>query len=115
MAVPRWFTPAFLARSPDEVAWIAGMLSVTNPAGYAGCGDAIAGLDLRPLLPSVKAPTLVISGAQDPAAPPSQGAITALGIQGSRLAVMRGASHFAHFETPGPVTDALLRHFRATA
>jgi pimeloyl-ACP methyl ester carboxylesterase len=91
------------------------MLSATNPAGYAGCGDAIAGLDLRPLLPSVKAATLVISGAQDPAAPPSQGAITALGIQGSRLAVVRGASHFAHFETPGPVTDALLRHFRATA
>jgi 3-oxoadipate enol-lactonase len=115
MAVPRWFTPAFLARSAGEVSCVAGMLSATNPAGYAGCGDAIAGMDLRPLLPSVKAPTLVVSGAEDPAAPPCQGAITALGIQDSRLTVVRGASHFAHFETPGPVTDALLRHFRATA
>jgi 3-oxoadipate enol-lactonase len=114
MVVPRWFTPGYLARSADEVSCVAGMLSATNPAGYAGCGDAIAGMDLRPLLPSVKAPTLVVSGAEDPAAPPSQGAITALGIKGSRLAVVRGASHFAHFETPGPVTDALLRHFRQT-
>ena len=115
MAVPRWFTPAFLARSAGEVSCVAGMLSATSPAGYAGCGDAIAGMDLRPLLPSVKAPTLVVSGAEDPAAPPGQGAITALGITGSRLTVVRGASHFAHFETPGPVTDALLRHFRASA
>jgi 3-oxoadipate enol-lactonase len=114
MAVPRWFTPAFLARSADEVSGVIDMLSATDPAGYAGCGDAIAGMDLRPLLPSVKAPTLVVSGTEDPAAPPSQGAVTALGIKGSRLAVVRGASHFAHFETPGPVTDALLRHFRAT-
>ncbi|HEX3959965.1 MAG TPA: alpha/beta fold hydrolase [Trebonia sp.] len=114
MAVPRWFTPAFLAGSPDEVECVAGMLRATNPAGYAGCGDAIAGLDLRPLLPSIKAPTLVISGAEDPAAPPCQGASTALGIKDSRLAVMRGASHFAHYQNPGPVTDALLRHFRAT-
>ena len=114
MAVPRWFTPAFLARSADEVSGVTDMLKATSPAGYAGCGDAIAAMDLRPLLPSVKAPTLVLSGAEDPAAPPGQGALAALGIAGSRLAVVRGASHFAHFEKPGPVTDALLRHFRST-
>ena len=40
----------------------AGMLRATSPAGYAGCGAAIAAMDLRPLLPAIKAPTLVISG-----------------------------------------------------
>jgi 3-oxoadipate enol-lactonase len=115
MVVPRWFTPAFLARSPDEVAGVAGMLGATSRDGYAGCGDAIARMDLRPLLASIRAPTLVVSGAEDPAAPPAQGAATALGISGARLTVIRGASHFAHYEAPGPVTDALLRHFRATA
>jgi 3-oxoadipate enol-lactonase len=113
MVVPRWFTPAFLAGYPGEVSGVAGMLRATNPAGYAGCADAIAAMDLRPLLPAVKAPTLVISGAEDPAAPPSQGALTALGINGSRLTVIRGASHFAHFQAPGPVTAALLTHFHA--
>lgn len=111
--VARWFTPAFLAASPGEVAGVAGMLRATSPAGYAGCGDAIAAMDLRPLLPAIKAPTLVISGAEDPAAPPPQGALTARGVTGSRLTVIRGASHFAHFQAPGPVTDALVTHFQA--
>ncbi len=115
MVVPRWFTPAFLQRSPQVVAAVVEGLKATSPDGYAGCGDAIAGLDLRPLLSSVRSPTLVIAGAQDPAAPPAQGAAAALGIGGSRLRVIRGASHFAHVETPGPVTDALIRHFATTA
>ncbi|HTU76577.1 MAG TPA: alpha/beta fold hydrolase [Trebonia sp.] len=113
--VPRWFTPAFLERSPEVVAAVVEGLKATSPDGYAGCGDAIARLDLRPLLPSVKSPTLVLSGAEDLAAPPVQGATAALGIAGSRLSVIRGASHFAHVEKPGPVTDALIRHFTATA
>jgi 3-oxoadipate enol-lactonase len=109
--VPRWFTPSFVARHPAEVESVLDMLRGTQPEGYAGCGEAIASMDLRPLLPSVKAPTLVLSGEEDPAAPPWVGAVTARGIAGSRLTVVRGASHFAHYETPGPVTDALLRHF----
>lgn len=114
MVVPRWFTPAFLERCPREVAAVVDDLKATSPDGYAGCGNAIAGMDLRPLLPAVKAPTLVISGAEDPAAPPAQGAAAALGISGARLMVVRGASHFAHLEMPGPVTDALARHFLST-
>jgi 3-oxoadipate enol-lactonase len=115
MVVPRWFTPAFVSRSPGEVAAVVAMLEGTNPDGYAGCAEAIAAMDLRPLLGLVKAPTLVLSGAEDPAAPPSVGGQTALGIAGSRLVVVRGASHFAHYEKPGPVTNALLGHFLATA
>ena len=109
--VPRWFTPSFAARHPGEVAPVLEMLRGTQPEGYAACGEAIASMDLRPLLPLVKAPTLVLSGEQDPAAPPWVGAVTARGIAGSRFTVVRGTSHFAHYETPGPVTDALLRHF----
>jgi pimeloyl-ACP methyl ester carboxylesterase len=90
------------------------MLLGTSPEGYAGCAEAIAALDLYPQLPLVKAPTLVLSGEQDLAAPPAVGAATARGIPGSRLTVVRAASHFAHVEQPGPVTDALLGHFTAT-
>ena len=56
-----------------------------------------------------------LAGADDPAAPPWAGAATARGIAGSRFTVIRGASHFAHYEAPGPVTDALRQHFLATA
>ncbi len=100
-----------MAREPAAVQTVTDMLTATRPEGYAGCGEAIAALDLRPLLPSVQAPTLVLSGAEDVAAPPSIGAATARAIPGARLTVIRGASHFAHYERPGPVTDALLTHF----
>jgi 3-oxoadipate enol-lactonase len=114
MVVPRWFTARFIAAEPEQVETVAAMLKGTNPEGYAGCGEAIAALDLRPQLGSVKAPTLVVSGAEDVAAPPSVGAYTARNIPGARLTVIQAASHFAHYEKPGPVTNALLTHFQAT-
>ena len=114
MVVPRWFTPRFLATEPEQVETVVAMLKGTNPEGYAGCGEAIAGLDLRPRLGSVKAPTLVISGADDVAAPPSVGAYTARNIQGARLTVIQAASHFAHYEKPGPFNNALLTHLQAS-
>jgi 3-oxoadipate enol-lactonase len=113
--VPRWFTPAFMAREPAAVQTVTDMLTATRPEGYAGCGEAIAALDLRPLLPSVQAPTLVLSGAEDVAAPPAIGAATARAIPGARLTIIQDAAHFAHYERPGPVTDALLAHFTTTA
>ena len=43
-------------------------------------------------------------------APPWQGAMTASGIADSRLRVIRGTSHLAPYQTPGPVTAAILTH-----
>jgi 3-oxoadipate enol-lactonase len=113
LVIPRWFTPAFMAREPAAVQTVTDMLTATRPEGYAGCGEAIAALDLHPALPSVAAPTLVLSGAEDVAAPPEIGAFTAEAIPDARLTVIEGAAHFAHYERPGPVTDALLAHFRS--
>ena len=108
MAPARWFTPSFAARSPDAVARVLDMLSATDPEGYAGCAEAIADMDLRPLLPAVKARTLVIAGAEDPAAPPWQAAACAQAIPDSRLRVVRGVSHLAHSQAPGEVAAAIL-------
>jgi 3-oxoadipate enol-lactonase len=109
-APARWFTPRFIANEPAAVNRVTAMLTGCDPEGYAGCADAIADMDLRPALGAVQAPTLVISGAEDQAAPPWHGAVTARGIPGSRFVVIRGASHLANYETPGPVTDAIARH-----
>lgn len=114
MIPPRWFTRDFIARQPAAVAVVMDMLLGTDPQGYAGCGEAIADLDLRPALASISAPTLVIAGAEDPAAPPWQGAMTAIGIPGSRLTVIRGTSHLAPYQTPGPVTAAIFAHLGGT-
>jgi 3-oxoadipate enol-lactonase len=114
MVRPRLFTPGFVARAPAAVARVMDMLHGTDPEGYAGCAEAIAGMDLRPALASVAAPALVIAGAEDPAAPPWQAARTAAAIAGARLRVIRGTSHLALYQTPGPVTDAILAHLDAT-
>jgi len=111
VVVPRWFTPGFVQHSPDRVGRVLDMLKSCDPEGYAGGGEAIASMDLLPALGSVRCPALVVSGADDPAAPPSQGARTARAIPGARFTVIRGTSHLAVYETPGPVAAALLDHF----
>jgi 3-oxoadipate enol-lactonase len=112
--VGRWFTPAFAAQDPATPArFIATLTRDVDPAGYAGCCDAIAGMDLRPALPSVTAPTLVIAGSEDPATPPWQGAVIARAIPDSRLRVIRGASHLASVSQPSEVTVALTSHLLA--
>lgn len=108
---PRWFTPAFLTSAPEAVQAVVAMLRDTWPEGYAACGEAIASMDLPSMLGLIKVRTLMLAGVCDPAAPPWHAARAALAIPGSTLRVIRGTSHLAHYQTPGPVTDALLTHF----
>jgi 3-oxoadipate enol-lactonase len=109
-SIGRWFTPAFAEREPAVTARFAADLERTDATGYAGCCAAIAGMDLRSRLGSITAPTLVISGEQDPATPPEHGALIASGISGARHVVIAGAAHLANVSSPGEVTTALLGH-----
>ena len=113
--VSRWFTPAFAARFPSVPAAFIATLDGVDPEGYAGCCEAIAGIDLRPALAGITAPTLVISGSDDPSTPPWHGAVIAQGIAQSRLAVIRGAAHLANVSAPAEVTAALSAHLLALA
>jgi 3-oxoadipate enol-lactonase len=107
-SIRRWFTPLFLATEPAVRAAFAAQLEATDPEGYAGCCEAIAAMDLRSSLASVRAPTLVIAATEDPATPPAHGAVIASGIAGARLLVVRGAAHLANVSAAAQVTYALL-------
>jgi pimeloyl-ACP methyl ester carboxylesterase len=85
-------------------------LAATSAGGYAGCCEAIAATDLRPLLCSITAPTLVVAGEQDPATPPWHGAVIATGIAGARLKVVRGTAHLANVSNSGEVSAVLTGH-----
>ncbi len=113
--VSRWFTPAYAATEPAVVARFLAGLERTDPDGYAGCCEAIADMDLRGGLPAITAPTLVISGADDPATPPECGGVIASRIPGARLEVIPGAAHLAAISAPDLVTTALRRHLSAAA
>ena len=113
--ISRWFTPAYAALAPGVIADFRATLERTDPAGYAGCCEAIAEMDLRPDLPAITAPTLVIAGADDPATPPRCSAAIASGIDGARLEVIPGAAHLAAVSAADPVTTALSSHLLTVA
>ncbi len=108
--ISRWFPAAYQAAAPGTVATFLTTLEGIEPEGYAGCCEAIAAMDQRGSLPAIAAPTVVISGAADPATPPWHGAVIARAIPGARLAVIRGAAHLANVSAAGEVTAILRAH-----
>jgi 3-oxoadipate enol-lactonase len=111
----RWFTPGFAAAEPAVVTAHRRQLLAVSSAGYAGCCEAIAAMDLRPLLSSITAPTLIVAGAEDRATPPAYAHDIADGIRAGsgpgpvRVDVVPGA-HLATVESAAHCTDLLLAH-----
>lgn len=105
----RWFTARALSRT-DVTGKVAAMLRACTSEGYAGCCEAIAEMDLRPVLPRITVPTLVLSGRDDPATPPEHGERIARGC-GARFEVLDDAAHLANVERADTVTQLLLEHF----
>jgi 3-oxoadipate enol-lactonase len=108
--VQNWLTPDYAAGHPDDRAWLRGLLVASPPAGYALCCEAIERMDLREELSEIEAPTLVISGSDDPSTPPEhQRAIAGL-IPGARLEVIDHAAHLANVQYPSLVNDLIIEH-----
>ena len=111
----RWFTARFVEEHPHVVVEVVHALAQTDPEGYAGCCEAVAGIDLRDDIRSISAPTLVISGAQDPATPPSDGELIAGTIPGARFEVVDPGAHLSSIERHDVVTKLILDHLGAAA
>jgi 3-oxoadipate enol-lactonase len=108
--VGRWFTPDHLTpalRKESEE-----MVMATPREGYASCCEAIATMDLRDDLAAIRADTLAIAGADDPATPPEHLRRIAEGVRRGRLLVVPDAAHLANAQQPEVVTDAILEHLK---
>jgi 3-oxoadipate enol-lactonase len=111
--VERWLTPAFAAAHPDVRNHLRAMLAASPPDGYVAACGAIERMDLRPLLAQISAPTLVVAGEHDQAAPPDQHArLLADGIPGARYELVP-AAHLANVEQPQRITELILDHLEA--
>jgi len=66
--------------------------------------------DLGPILPSVRAPTLVVWGARDPTVPGDVAERLAGGIPDARLVILDGVGHLPFIERPDDLSD-LVRGF----
>jgi 3-oxoadipate enol-lactonase len=109
----RWITPRFAAENPDLLARLEAMIAGSDDEGYAACCEVVAAVDLREDLGRISAPTLVVSGAEDPALPPPHQQVIADGIPGAELLTVSPGAHLANLERTLEVTGALLGHFDA--
>ena len=108
--VVRWFTPELPGTQPETVARFRAMLVATPAEGYARCCEALAAWDARERLSAIAVPTLVVSGAEDPATPVEHADFLASQIPGARLLVLERAAHLANVERPDEFTEAVLDH-----
>jgi 3-oxoadipate enol-lactonase/4-carboxymuconolactone decarboxylase len=113
--VARWLTADLAKRDPELVTRLRDMVSSIDAESYAQCCEAIAAMDLRADLTRIAAPTLVVAGAQDPAAPPAHAEAMADAIVDARLEILAPAAHVPTFEQPGRIAALLLEHFRGGA
>jgi 3-oxoadipate enol-lactonase len=101
----RWFPPEFIEANPAAFQRACEMIRKTPVKGFIGCAGALANFDLRPGLPGISAPTLLIVGSKD-ATVPGMKLINA-GIPGSKLVELEGAGHLSNLEQPAAFTRAL--------
>jgi 3-oxoadipate enol-lactonase len=107
--VGRWLSPAYAAEHVDEVDAFVCMVRATDAESYAACCEAIAAMDLHPVLPAILAATLVLAGNLDPATPPRYLEAIAAAVPGSRLETVESA-HMANWEQAGEVNRILAAH-----
>jgi 3-oxoadipate enol-lactonase len=96
--IGRWFTLPFREQHPEIVDPVRAMIRSTKATGYIGCGHAISTLDLTDRLSSIRTPTLIIVGEDDPATPVAASRTIHQRIRGSELVILKSASHLSNIE-----------------
>ena len=103
--VERWYTPAFRDAQPIETQATLAMLESANPQGYLSNCAAVRDFDFRNSLHRVRVPSLVLTGTDDPVAPPAEAHFLADHIPGARYAEL-SAAHLSNVEA----RDGFNRH-----
>ncbi|WP_285564599.1 alpha/beta fold hydrolase [Streptomyces sp. RTGN2] len=103
----RWFTPEALAENTWGVRYARERVRRFDPADWAATWRAYKTLDVRDRLRDLQAPTLVVAGELDAAAPPAFMSGVAGRIPGSVYRELPRAPHMQTLEQPGPLADIL--------
>jgi len=96
--IDRWFTPNFKSRNPKRWRQIHDTIAGTTPQGFLGCAAAIGNFNFVPKLPTLKFPTLVICGAEDPGTPPAENRRIAGLVPGGKYEEIAAARHMPNIE-----------------
>jgi 3-oxoadipate enol-lactonase len=108
----RWFPEPFRKAHPETMDAVRRMIRRTTVQGYLGCAGAFSGLALEARLPSIKARTLYVSGADDHrGGPPPLMAGLAAKVPGARHVSVPDAAHIANIQNPEGFNRLLLNFF----
>jgi len=119
--IPHALSPDHLVDVARELAWprtwgrpgflptIAADAVRTGPRTLVSAMRGILADDIRPLLPRVRAPTLLLWGEHDPVTPVADAEAIARLVPGARLVVIEGASHNPMADRPDAFNEELLR------
>lgn len=105
-----WFTEAFVAANPPAVRLVRDTFQACSGEGYALACEALGAADLLALGPRIKAPTLVICGAEEGQAFKDAALWLRDTIAGARLEMIPSAGHATVLEQP-ELVERLLRDF----
>ncbi len=106
--VDNWLTPGYAQQDPEVREWLRGMVLASPAEGYASCCEAIATMDLRDDISSIRRPTLVISATDDPSAPPEHQREIAKRIDGARLETVSDAAHLANVQQADTINGLMI-------
>lgn len=107
--IQRWFTAPFIARAPQDIAKVRAFILSTGAEGYIACASAVRDMAQSTMLLKIKAPTLVMTGRQDPACTVDQATVLHRVIAHSELLILEDAAHLANIEQPQAFNQALRR------
>jgi 3-oxoadipate enol-lactonase len=103
MAMARFFSESFRREQPEVVAGFRERLIAASAAGYAGCCAVLRDTDISTEVARIRAPTLVLAGANDVSTPPDQLRALADTIPGARYREL-DAAHLSNIEQPAAFT-----------
>ena len=107
VAMRRLFAPEFQASHPDLMRDRREAFLKTDPEVLQAACAQLAALDLRPELPKVKVPVLVLVGEHDEATPPPMSHEVAALLPDARLEVLDGCAHVPQLQKPRVFLDAI--------
>jgi 3-oxoadipate enol-lactonase len=105
----RWFTSAFIHRSPRTIARVREMVLNTRVNGFIGCASAAREVPQPAMLSQIRVPTLIVAGRQDTAASVEIARAMQMHMPDCELLVVPDAAHLPNVEQPGTFNFAVLR------
>jgi pimeloyl-ACP methyl ester carboxylesterase len=113
-AIERWTGGDPDRLRPEVVAYARRTLAAIDRDAFVAAYEVFAQADreLWPLLADIRAPTLAITGGDDPGSTPRMAAALAEAIPGARHHVVDGARHLLPLERPRAVAELILDHVR---